>query len=168
MLNFLQVSIWKNLKWFVADIITAVNFPIRFDELLHFDWLSEWSKNRHPFRAFLFVESVVNRIGLWIGIGKLQKKSINYSLTLFGSVRKLSSSVSLIFPLSILAWYWLILFRLCWFICHGKFDYANSWLTDWKCWFSFWSDLLVPVFQKEDTAIQWIAQLISLLIKSAV
>ena len=34
---------------------------------------------------------------------------------------------------------------------------------------SFWSDLLVPVFQKVDTAIQWIAQLISaLLIKSAV
>ena len=118
--------------------------------------------------ASFFVESVVNRIGLWIGIGKLQKKSIDYSLTLFGSVRKLSSSVSLIFPLSILAWYWLILFRLCWFICHGKFDYANSWLTDWKCWFSFWSDLLVPVFQKEDTAIQWMAQLISLLIKSAV
>lgn len=119
--------------------------------------------------ASFFVESVVNRIGLWIGIGKLQKKSIDYSLALFGSVRKLSASVSLIFPLSILAWYWLILFRLCWFICHGKFDYANSWLTDWKCWFSrVWSDLLVPVFQKEDTAIQWMAQLISLLIKSAV
>ena len=103
-----------------------------FDELLHFDWLSEWSKNRHPFRAFLFVESVVNRIRLWIGIGKLQKKSIDYSLTLFGSVSKLSSSVSLIFPLSILAWYWLILYRCCLVLVHLPWKIRlRKFMTEW-------------------------------------
>lgn len=47
----------------ILSLISIQLFTSQYDdELLNFDWLSEWSKNRHPFRAFSFVESIVNRI----------------------------------------------------------------------------------------------------------